>query len=64
LEDPFDLAVEALARIDGMDFRPMILGEGHQDEHIGFGLIHERGKLRHLGTQLIGEASPRRAGPM
>jgi hypothetical protein len=32
---PFDLAVQTLERIDGVDFRPMIFREAHEGEHIG-----------------------------
>jgi len=27
---PFDLAIETFERIDGVDFRPVILREGHE----------------------------------
>ena len=45
---PLDLAVEALERIYGMDFRSGILRESHEGEHVGFRLVHQRGELRHL----------------
>jgi hypothetical protein len=49
-----NLTVEALERIDRVDFRSVILRESHEGEHVGFRLVHQRGELRHLGTQLIG----------
>ena len=48
---PLDLAVEAFERIDGVDFPPMILREG-EGQDVGLSLVHERGELRHFGTQL------------
>jgi hypothetical protein len=39
----------------------MVLGEAHESQHIGFGVIHQIGKLWHLGTQLIGDGAPLRA---
>jgi hypothetical protein len=57
-----DLAVEPFERIDGMDFRSMVLGEAHEGEHVGFRFIHEGGELGHLGMQLIGDGTPFLAG--
>src|SRR5262252_7837923 len=45
---PLDLALE---RVDGVDFRLVILREGHEGQDISLGFIPERGKLWHLGTQ-------------
>ena len=56
-----DLAVETLERIDGVDFRSMIFRESHEGEHVSLGLVHERGELWHLGTQLIGDLPPLRS---
>src|SRR5215472_19228552 len=44
---PLDLALE---RVDGVDFRLVILREGHEGQDISLGFIPERGKLWHLGT--------------
>ncbi len=38
----------------------MIFREGHEGEHVGLGFVHERGELRHFGTQLIGDLPPLR----
>src|SRR5918993_681795 len=55
-----DLPVEAFERIGGMNLRPMIFREAHEGEHVGFGLVHESGELRHVGTQLVGDLPPLR----
>jgi hypothetical protein len=39
-----------------------ILGEAHEGENIGFGLIHQGGKLGDLGPELIGLLTPLGAG--
>ena len=31
-------------------------------QHVGLGLVHQGGELRHLGAQLIGDLAPLRAG--
>ena len=36
----------------------MILWEAHEGEDVSLGFIHERGELRHFGTQLIGNLAP------
>jgi hypothetical protein len=36
----------------------MILREAHEGEDVGLRLVHERGELRHFGTQLIGDLAP------
>jgi hypothetical protein len=59
---PLDFAIETFERIDGVDFRPMIFREAHEGQHIGLCFVHERGALRHFGTQLIGDLSPLRPG--
>ena len=38
------------------------LREGHVGQHVGLGLVHEGGELRHLGPELIGDAAPLGAG--
>src|SRR5467141_1108067 len=40
----------------------MVFGKAHEGENIGFGLIHQRGKLCHLGSELIGHLTPLGAG--
>jgi hypothetical protein len=32
--------------------------KGHVGEHVRLGLIHERGELRQLGAQLVGDPAP------
>ncbi len=53
-----DLAVETLERIGGVKLRPMVLGEGHVGQHVGLGVVHHRGKLGHLGSELVGDLAP------
>jgi hypothetical protein len=36
----------------------VIFRESHEGEHVGFRLVHQRGELRHLRTQLIGHLAP------
>lgn len=62
LGSALDLAVEALDGIGRMDLRPVIFGEAHEGEHVGFGLVQERGELRQLGAELIGDLAPLRSG--
>jgi hypothetical protein len=52
---PLDLAVEALDRIGAVQFGTVLDGEGHVGEHVGFGLVKERGELGQLGEKLIGD---------
>ena len=40
----------------------MVLGEAHEGENIGFGLVHQDGKLCHLWSELIGHLAPLEAG--
>ena len=35
--------------------------EGHVGQHVGLGLVHQRGELRDLGPELVGDAAPLRA---
>src|SRR4051794_19468025 len=57
-----DLAVETLNWIRAVQFGAMLLGEGHVGQHVGFGLIHDGGELRHLEPDLISHAAPLGAG--
>jgi hypothetical protein len=41
----FDFAVETLERIGGMDFRPVLAGEVHIGEDVGFGLVEQAGEF-------------------
>ena len=45
-----------------MDFRLVILREGHEGEHVRPCLVHQRCEFRHFGTQLIGDLAPLRPG--
>src|SRR3954470_21965794 len=47
---PLDLAIEALERIGGMYFRPVILREAHESEHVRLGLVHVSVELRYFGA--------------
>lgn len=38
----------------------MVLGEGHVGEDVRLGFVHELGKLRGSGPQLIGDLPPLR----
>ena len=40
----------------------MVLGEAHEGEDIGFGLVHQGGELCNLGPELIGDLAPLGAG--
>ena len=55
---PFDLAVEPLESVGGMNFGPVVGGETHVREHVVFGLIRERGELGQLGLELVGDFAP------
>ena len=45
-----------------MQLSPVGGREVHVSQHIGFRLVHEGGKLRRLGAQLIGHLAPLRLG--
>ena len=53
-----DLAVEAFQRVGAVDLGPVVLGEAHEGQHIGLGLIHQGGELRDLGPELVGDPAP------
>jgi hypothetical protein len=57
-----DPAVEALDRVRAVQLGAMLLGEGHVGQHVGLGMVHDGGELRHLGPDLIGHAAPLGAG--
>ena len=40
----------------------MLGGEGHIGEHVGLGLVHQRGELGHLRPDLVGDEAPLPAG--
>ena len=42
--------------------RGQALGKAHEGQNIGFGLIHQGGKLGDLGPELIGHLAPLGAG--
>ena len=55
--------ISALSRSSGLvrvDLHAMRLREAHEGEHVGFGIIHERGELGELRAQLIGDRAPLR----
>ena len=43
-----------------MDLFAVGLGEAHEREHVGLGLVHEHGELGELRSQLIGDGAPLR----
>ena len=53
-----DLAVEALDRVGRVQLGPVLLREAHVGEHVGLGLVHQRGELRDLGAELVGDLAP------
>jgi hypothetical protein len=38
LGSALDLAINPFERVDGVDLGPVVLGEGHEGEHVGFSL--------------------------
>src|SRR5690606_41855769 len=57
-----DLPVEAFDRLRAVKLGPMLLREGHVGEHVGFGVVEDGGKLRHLRSDLVGDGAPLGAG--
>src|SRR6185312_8258695 len=55
---PLDLGVEPLQWVCGVDLHAMRLREGHEGEHVGLGVIHQRCELGELGSELIGDDAP------
>ena len=53
-----DLAVQPFQRIGRVDLRPVVFGEAHKSQHVGFGLVHQGGQLGDLGSDLIGDLTP------
>jgi hypothetical protein len=45
-----------------VDLGTVLLGEHCNGEHIGLGVIHQRGQLWHPRTQLVGDTAPLLAG--
>ena len=41
---PLDLAVEALDGVSGVKLGAMLLRKGHVGQHIGLGIVHQRGE--------------------
>jgi hypothetical protein len=48
----FDLAVEPLQRVCGMDFGAILGGEAHISEHVGLGVIEQAGEFWQNGGGL------------
>lgn len=59
---PFDLAVEALQGVGGVQLGAMLPGERHVRRHVLLGLVHDRGELLGLGPELVGDLAPLRLG--
>ncbi len=53
-----DLSVEPFEWIGRMDLRAVLRGEVHIRQHIGLGLVHERGELDHPRAGLVGHFAP------
>jgi hypothetical protein len=64
-EDPDDLcpalhlAVQALEGVDRVQLRPVLRRDAHIGQHVGLGVVHQRGEL---GAGLVGDAAPLLAG--
>jgi hypothetical protein len=58
----FDFSVQPFDGVDGMQLGPVLFGEGHVGQHVGFCLVHDGGQLRHSGSDLVGHGAPLRAG--
>ncbi len=41
-----------------MQLGAVLCGEGHVGQHVGLALVHQRGKLRPAGTELVGDVAP------
>ena len=50
-----DLLVETLQGVGGVDLAPVLPGEGHEGQHVLFGLVHELGELRQALAQALGD---------
>ena len=57
-----DFAVEPFQRVGAVDLGPVVLGEAHKGEDIGFRLIHQCRQLCDLGPELISNLAPLEAG--
>jgi hypothetical protein len=49
----FHLLVQALDRASRVDLGPVLGGEVHVRQHVGFALVDERAELRPFGPELI-----------
>ena len=58
---PLDLGVEPLQRVGAVDLGPVRTWEGHDGEHIVFGLVHASGQLKLL-AELVDHGPPLRLG--
>ena len=58
LASALDLAIQPLERIGRVDLGPVIFGEAHKREHVGFCLVHQGCQLGDLGSDLIGDLAP------
>ena len=54
----FDLAIEPFERVGGVDFRPVLAGNIHVGEHVGFGLVEQSCELGQAGAHLVGDVTP------
>lgn len=53
-----DLVVETLNRISAVQLGAMLFRERHVGQHVGLGIIHDGGELRHLRQDLVGDGPP------
>ena len=54
----FDLAVQPLQRVGGVDFGAVLGGEVHIGEHVGLRLIEQAGELGQTRAHLVGNVAP------
>ena len=62
LGSSLDLAIETLDRIRAVKLGPMLLRECHVGEHVGLGVVHDGGELRHFWPDLVGDGTPLNPG--
>ena len=59
-----DLTVQALDGIGGVELDAMFFRESHVGQHVGFGIVHQRGQLGEVGPHLISDGAPLLAGSL
>jgi hypothetical protein len=59
---PGDLAVEALKRVGRADLRPVLSRERKEGQHVGLGILEQRGDLRQPALELLDGVTQPAAG--